>query len=94
MRFDQLASLEASLTHGLHDLLNEHRLKLLRNLAQCTTFLALGLALELPQPLKVEVRINAGRHLAHQITTSSARRLPELFKASRIEMSDEGVAPI
>lgn len=60
LRLDQFPALEARLAHGLHDLLNEHRLKLLRNLAQRTTFLALGLAFQLTQPLKVEVRIDAG----------------------------------
>ena len=51
-------------------------------------------ALELAKALEIQVRIDAGGNLAHQITTSSARRLPELLRASRIAIRDEGVAPI
>ena len=81
--------------HGFHDHLQEHGFKLLSRFLKGSALVPLSFRPKRPVGAEIEGGASNGKVGAavHQITTSSARRLPELFKASRMAMRDEGFAP-
>ncbi len=81
--------------HALDHAVQEQRLELLGGAAQLLLRVAGGAVLEPVEALHVqrELTLYGTVQTGHQIISSSARRAPEAFSASRIDISSWGVAP-
>ena len=81
--------------HALDHAVQEQRLELLGGAAQLLLRVAGGAVLEPVEALHVqrELTLYGTVQTGHQIISSSARRAPEAFSASSIDISSWGVAP-